>query len=109
VALGACGPHLAWDTDDEIQTVALPEGFTHIGRSLQADIRLHNPTVSRRHALIHRTGTKVVVLDDHSLNGVFVARRRVDWHPLDDGDEIQLGALRLHFIAGVREASPSKT
>jgi hypothetical protein len=99
-AVGASGPHLAWDTTEEIETAALPEGFTHIGRSLQAEIRLVDPTVSRRHALVHRTGAYSVLLDDHSLNGVFIGGERVDWQPLIDGDEIEIGRYRLHFIAG---------
>lgn len=104
--LAGNGPHLAWDTGDEIRIAAVPEGFTHIGRSLQADIRLSDPTVSRRHAVIHRSGADSVVLDDHSLNGVFVGGERVEWHPLSDGDEIQIGGLCIHFIAGVRAPSP---
>ncbi len=99
------GPHLAWDDGDEICTAAVREGFTHVGRGIQADIRLENPAVSRRHALLHRTGDEVVVLDDHSLNGVFVGGERVEWQPLHDGDEIQIGGFCLHFIAAPHKAS----
>jgi pSer/pThr/pTyr-binding forkhead associated (FHA) protein len=38
------------------------------------------------------------VLDDRSLNGVFVNGERVEWRVLGDGDEIVVGRYRLHFL-----------
>ena len=38
------------------------------------------------------------VLDDRSLNGVFVNGERVDWQLLADGDEILVGRYRLTFL-----------
>ena len=38
------------------------------------------------------------VLDDRSLNGVFVNGERVEWSTLADGDEIVIGRHRLHFV-----------
>ena len=50
------GPFLAFeDEDGEVSTIPVPEGWTRIGRSITADIRLDDPTVSRRHALIVKT------------------------------------------------------
>jgi pSer/pThr/pTyr-binding forkhead associated (FHA) protein len=69
-----------------------------VGRSLAADIRFDDPTVSRRHALIVRQADGVRVLDDRSLNGVFVNGERVEWSPLRDGDEILVGRYRLSFV-----------
>jgi hypothetical protein len=94
------GPHLAWSDGEDIRTALLCDGFTRIGRSLRADVRLSDPTVSRRHALIHRDGRVCVALDDHSLNGVFVNGDPVEWQPLGDGDELEIGRFRLHFIGG---------
>ena len=62
--------------------------WTRIGRSLAADVRFDDATVSRRHALIVNQADGVRVLDDRSLNGVYVNGRRVEWSPLTDGDEI---------------------
>ena len=53
-----------------------------IGRTLAADVRFDDPTVSRRHALIVRQADGVRVLDDRSLNGVFVNGERVEWRAL---------------------------
>jgi pSer/pThr/pTyr-binding forkhead associated (FHA) protein len=38
------------------------------------------------------------VLDDRSLNGVFVNGERVEWSTLADGDEIVIGRHHLHFV-----------
>ena len=58
--------------------VAADAEWTRIGRSLAADVRFDDPTVSRRHALIVRQPDGVRLLDDRSLNGVFVNGARVD-------------------------------
>jgi len=41
----------------------------------------------------------VRLLDDRSLNGVFVNGERVEWTTLQDGDEIEIGRYRLNFIS----------
>lgn len=79
--------------------VRVPEGWTRIGRSATAEIRLDDPTVSRRHAVVVRTPEgELRVLDDRSLNGVFVNGEGVEWSPLLDGDELAIGRYRLHVI-----------
>jgi pSer/pThr/pTyr-binding forkhead associated (FHA) protein len=60
-------------------------------------VRLDDPTISRRHALIVRGPDGVRLLDDRSLNGVFVNDERVEWRTLADGDEIVVGRYRLHY------------
>ena len=35
------------------------------------------------------------VLDDRSMNGILVNGERVDWSPLVDGDELQIGRYTL--------------
>jgi DNA-directed RNA polymerase subunit RPC12/RpoP len=84
--------------DDEVTAFAVRREWTRIGRSLAADIRFDDPTVSRRHALIVRQPDGLRVLDDRSLNGVFVNGERVEWSTLADGDEIVIGRHHLHFI-----------
>jgi hypothetical protein len=100
--IDAPGQYLAYDDSGDIKVVALEREWTRVGRSLAADIRFDDPTVSRRHALIVRQADGVRVLDDRSLNGVFVNGDRVEWRVLCDGDEIVVGRYRLHFL----EASP---
>jgi len=93
------GEYLAYRDDNQrVTAVALRREWTRIGRSLAADIRFDDPTVSRRHALIVRQADGLRVLDDRSLNGVFVNGERVEWSPLADGHEIVVGRHHLHFI-----------
>jgi predicted RNA-binding Zn-ribbon protein involved in translation (DUF1610 family) len=108
------GQYLAYRTDsDDVTAFVLQREWTRIGRSLAADIRFDDPTVSRRHALIVRQPDGLRVLDDRSLNGVFVNGERVEWSTLADGDEIVIGRHHLHFvdipaISGMRYSHPAE-
>jgi predicted nucleic acid-binding Zn-ribbon protein len=93
------GEYLCVEEDAQLRVVALAREWTRIGRSLAADVRFDDPTVSRRHALIVRQPDGVRVLDDRSLNGVFVNGERIEGRLLQDGDEIIVGRYRLGFIA----------
>jgi hypothetical protein len=92
------GEYLAYDDAGRLRVASLEKEWTRIGRSLAADIRFDDPTVSRRHALIVRQPDGVRVLDDRSLNGVFVNGERVEWRALVDGDEIVVGRYRLQYL-----------
>jgi hypothetical protein len=96
-ALDREGDYLAYD-DGQLRVIALDRGWTRIGRSLAADVRFDDPTVSRRHAMVHRADDVTRVLDDRSLNGVFVNGDRVDMRTLSDGDEVTIGRFRLYFF-----------
>jgi predicted nucleic acid-binding Zn-ribbon protein len=93
------GEYLLYEESGEWRTVALTREWTRIGRSLAADVRFDDPTVSRRHALIVRQPDGVRVLDDRSLNGVFVNGARIEGKTLQDGDEILVGRYRLSFLS----------
>ena len=92
------GQYLVFERDGLTESIALQREWTRVGRSLAADVRFDDPTVSRRHALIVRQADGVRVLDDRSLNGVFVNGERVEWRELKDGDEIVVGRYRLTFL-----------
>ncbi len=93
------GEYVMYEDGEDTKVVALTREWTRIGRSLAADVRFDDPTVSRRHALVVRQADGVRVLDDRSLNGVFVNGERVEWRALDDGDEILVGRYRLTFVS----------
>jgi DNA-directed RNA polymerase subunit RPC12/RpoP len=97
--IAQAGEYLCYEEGGEMRTVALTREWTRIGRSLAADVRFDDPTVSRRHALIVRHPDGVRLLDDRSLNGVFVNGARVDGKTLRDGDEIIVGRYRLAFVS----------
>lgn len=92
------GQYLAYRSGKDVSSFVLEREWTRIGRSLAADIRFDDPTVSRRHALIVRQPDGLRVVDDRSLNGVFVNGERVEWSTLASGDEIVIGRHHLHFI-----------
>jgi predicted nucleic acid-binding Zn-ribbon protein len=93
------GEYVLYEDGEDTRAVALTREWTRIGRSLAADVRFDDPTVSRRHALVVRQADGVRVLDDRSLNGVFVNGERVEWRALHDGDEILVGRYRLRFVS----------
>jgi predicted nucleic acid-binding Zn-ribbon protein len=98
--VGQPGEYLCFDDGEESpRVIALTREWTRIGRSLAADVRFDDPTVSRRHALIVRQPNGVRVLDDRSLNGVFVNGERIEGKVLRDGDEIIVGRYRLSYLA----------
>jgi len=101
------GEYLCYAEGGEVCTLALSREWTRIGRSLAADVRFDDPTVSRRHALIVRHPDGVRVLDDRSLNGVFVNGTRVEGRVLNDGDEILVGRYQLRFFSLAPPSEPS--
>jgi pSer/pThr/pTyr-binding forkhead associated (FHA) protein len=102
-SLAAAGRYLAFEQDGRRTVVPLSREWTRIGRSLAADVRFDDATVSRRHALIANEEAGVRVLDDRSLNGIQVNGRRVEWSPLNDGDELVIGRHALYFLDTVAE------
>ncbi len=106
------GKYLAYEESGRHVVVAISREWTRIGRSLAADVRFDDATVSRRHALVVSQAEGVRVLDDRSLNGIYVNGRRVEWSPLADGDEIAIGRHSLYFmdtaaVAGTVAAAPA--
>jgi predicted nucleic acid-binding Zn-ribbon protein len=92
------GDFLAYDDGGSLRLVEVPAGWTRVGRSLSAEIRFDDPTVSRRHALLHSQDGEARILDDRSLNGVFVGGERIEMHELRDGDQVTIGRFNLHFM-----------
>ena len=92
------GKYLAYEDSGRRIVAPVSREWTRIGRSLSADVRFDDATVSRRHALVVSQAEGVRVLDDRSLNGIYVNGARVDWAPLNDGDEIAIGRHTIHFF-----------
>ncbi|HYF27105.1 MAG TPA: FHA domain-containing protein [Baekduia sp.] len=92
------GAHVAIDEDGGTVVVPVAEGLTKVGRGFSADIRLEDATVSRRHAILHREGTRTEILDDRSANGVLVNGMRTQRAELKNGDVIALGNVTMRFV-----------
>jgi len=58
--------------------------------------------VSRRHARIFVQGTQTLIEDLNSTNYTYVNQQRLtpgQPHPLNDGDEVRFGRVKLNFYA----------
>lgn len=80
-----------------------------IGRGGEADLRIDDPGISRRHAEIKvynvEGKTAVAVIDLQSTNGVILNGRRVSNAQVADGSEIRMGNTTLTIrISGKDEA-----
>lgn len=75
-----------------------PPGLV-IGRGSESDLRINDPGVSRRHALITVSGPPenphVTIEDLGSTNGVIVNGTRVQDTTLRDGSRIEIGNTRM--------------
>jgi hypothetical protein len=92
------GPHLAFETGDGTRLVPLAEKITHIGRGVQAEIRLDDQRTSRSHAIIVRHGRFARVLDNRSSNGTYLNGRRVVATNLTDGDLLHVGSVEMRYV-----------
>src|SRR5690606_11811131 len=79
------------------RTYPLSIGSTVIGRGDQADLRLPDVGISRRHARLDYDGAQVVLTDLGSTNGSMVNGQRVSAVTLNPGDMIQIGTTTLTF------------
>jgi len=76
------------------------EGETQLGRSKDADLRIFDETVSRRHARILAGEDRVTLEDLGSSNGTRLNGERIEQPAvLFDGDVIGIGALRLRYLS----------
>jgi len=75
-----------------------PPGLV-IGRGTEADLRINDPGISRRHAQIVVTGTgdaqTIRIVDLGSTNGITVDGRKVREADVTDGTRIDIGSTHL--------------
>jgi hypothetical protein len=81
-----------------------PPGIV-IGRGTDADLRINDPGVSRRHAEVRvhaneRAGTDVSIVDLGSTNGMLVNGNKVQQATLDDGATVKIGntTMTVRFV-----------
>ncbi|MHC4223078.1 MAG: FHA domain-containing protein [Planctomycetota bacterium] len=91
-------PYLVWESPGGRVVHPLQRTVTIIGSDPINDIRLDDPTVERRHALIERDGEKVTITDLNSKTGTRIngAQLMPDVPAtLDPGDFLSVGGLDL--------------
>jgi hypothetical protein len=70
-----------------------------VGRAIEADMVIPVPEVSRRQAIIVRTGQEATIADLSSANGTYVNAERIgtDPHLLVPGDTVTMGDIDFIF------------
>ena len=68
-----------------------------LGSLSSCDVRLHHPTVSRRHARVELDVSGYRLIDEESKNGVKINQVRIRDAYLEDGDVVHIGGVRLRF------------
>jgi len=68
-----------------------------LGRSREADVRVADANVSRRHAELRQEGAGYWIVDLGSTNGLEVNGKRVKRARLRDGDHLVLGSTEIVF------------
>ena len=100
------GDYLAFDDGERVRDRPAPGGLDAAGpqpRRAHPLRRSDRVAAARAHP---SRGDAIRVLDDRSLNGVWVNGERVDWRELEDDDELTLGRFRLYLVRiGPRSAS----
>lgn len=93
----------------EPQTITLDLPRIVIGRASHADVRLPSRSVSELHAVLHKNGNELSILDEQSSNGTRVngaalprGRRKV----LADGDVIAIAPYALRVTQVVARPDP---
>lgn len=75
-----------------------PPGFT-IGRGSEADVRINDPGISRKHAEVQvaqATGEMIMqIIDLGSTNGITVNGHKVRRAAIEDGTRIEIGRTRM--------------
>lgn len=96
------GPYLrALNGPDEGHRFGLGGNYSewHMGRAKDCEVVLNDPNVSRRHATLRKNWNGYFISDLGSKNGVVVNGRKIGKPKLlRDGDEVQVGPLKLVFI-----------
>jgi pSer/pThr/pTyr-binding forkhead associated (FHA) protein/tetratricopeptide (TPR) repeat protein len=72
-----------------------------IGRGTDNDVVLADIAVSRKHTMVCYEAGQFIVRDLGSGNGTLLNGKKVTSHPLQDGDQLELGNTLLRFLGAV--------
>ena len=81
-----------------LRRIAIDRPRLTIGRRPYNDVMLDDLTVSGEHAVLHTENGESTIHDLHSRNGTLVNGVPVSQRTLIDGDRIEIGIYRLHYV-----------
>lgn len=79
----------------QFKQIPLEKGTITLGRGQDADVKLDDELVSRKHCTITFDGKNVTVMDLNSTNGTFVDGNPITSTVLDSDNRLQLGKMVL--------------
>ena len=100
LSTGGKAPEGSPESRGEEQVFFLTHAVTVVGRGAEADLRLSDPGVSRRHAELRLEGEAVILVDTGSTNGVRVNDVATTRRQLAPGDRVELGSTVLIYQHG---------
>lgn len=77
-----------------------------VGSGPDAQLRLDDPYVAPRHAVLHSQGGRLYISDNQTAQGILVNGQRVQSAEVTAFDEIQIGECRLKFEPVAGAAAP---
>jgi len=83
--------------DPESTTEYRLASLNYIGRAEDNQLRVAQPGISRKHALVSATKKGYMVQDLDSQNGTYVNGTRITEQALADGDEVVIGDVHMVF------------
>ena len=93
-----------WQDDEGAHEVPVTHGTSLIGRSAEADLRIANQSVSRRHALLLAGDIHWTLRDLGSQNGTSFGGHLIRERQIADGDQALLGEITLRFMVSVEDS-----
>lgn len=89
--------------DEEVTRITSDSSRVVIGRSAASDLRLPDPSVSQRHAILEQKGKDYVVIDEGSTNGTWVNGARLAAHTpriVRNGETLRVGRVWVALDIG---------
>jgi pSer/pThr/pTyr-binding forkhead associated (FHA) protein len=80
------------------QVIPLKKSPTRIGRSLDNDVVIQEPSISRHHAEIYNVQNQYTVKDLNSTGGTYINGVRVKEGGLKSGDSIIIASTAMVFV-----------
>lgn len=108
--MAAYGRLDVYSPEGPIDTYSLEKPVISVGRQSGNDIVLDTAGISRYHFVLELRGDHVVLIDKESQNGTYIDGVKVlpdEEHLLQEGEEIQVGDLRIVFHSNAQADIPT--